>query len=45
MSKKEERAKLAKAVESDDFKKCCEDMGFSVCSTAEEGKSKKKANI
>lgn len=45
MSKKEERARIVKAVESKDFKECVEKDGFIVCSNAEESKSKKKANL
>ena len=50
MSKKEEREKIAEAVneaikEDIDFEKCCEDKGFTVCSSAEEGTGKKKANL
>ncbi len=45
MSKKEERERIVKAVESDNFKECVEKDGFTVCSNAEESKSKKKANV
>ena len=45
MSKNIERAKIIKAIESNNFEKCCKEQGFSVCSNAEENKSKKKANL
>lgn len=45
MSKKEERAKLVEAMQTDNFIETCEQMGFTVCSNAEESKSKKKANL
>jgi len=45
MSKKEERAKIAKVIASENFEKSCEELGFTVCYGAEESKSKKKANI
>lgn len=45
MPKNEERAKIVRAMESDNFEKCCEEQGFTVCNNAEENKSKKKGNI
>lgn len=45
MTKEDERKRIAEAVKAPDFEKACEDLGFSVCNTAEEGKGKKKANI
>lgn len=45
MSKKEERAKIVEAIQSDNFIETCKDMGFTVCVNAEEVKGKKKANI
>lgn len=45
MSKKEERAKIVEAMQSDNFIEACKDMGFTVCANAEEGKGKKKANL
>ncbi len=45
MDKKEEREKIAKVIESDNFITECEKQGFTVCSSSEEGTGKKKANI
>lgn len=45
MTKEDERKRIAVAVKSPDFEKMCENLGFSVCNTAEEAKTKKKANI
>lgn len=45
MSKKDERARIAEAVKSDNFEQACKDDGFNICANAEENKSKKKANI
>lgn len=45
MTKEEERKKIVEAIKSSDFEKSCEDAGFSVCSTAEESKTKKRANV
>ena len=45
MSKKEERARIAKVIASENFEEECEKEGFTVCYSAEEGKSKKKANV
>ena len=45
MPKKEERARIAEAVKSEDFEKECENDGFTVCYGAEESKSKKKAIV
>ena len=45
MTKKEERARIAEAVKSPDFEQACVNDGFTICNSAEEGKSKKKANV
>jgi len=45
MSKKEERARIAEAITSNDPIKACEESGFTVCSTSEESVSKKKATV
>ena len=49
MSKKNERARIAESVKQgithDEFEELCEADGFTVCCDAEEGKSKKKANV
>lgn len=45
MDKKEEREKIAKIIGSEDFEEECEKAGFTVCHSAEESKSKKKAVI
>ena len=45
MPKKEERARIIKAMASENFEDACEEEGFNVCCNAEDGKSKKKANV
>ena len=45
MSKKEERAKIVEAIQSDNFEEKCEELGFTICQSAEEGTGKKKANL
>lgn len=45
MDKKDEREKIAEVIASENFEEECEKLGFTVCHTAEENSSKKKANI
>lgn len=45
MTKTDERKRIAEAVKAPNFEKACEEQGFTVCYSAEEAKTKKKANI
>ena len=45
MSKNEERSKIVEAMSSENFEEKCEELGFTICQSAEEGTGKKKANL
>lgn len=45
MSKSIERVKILEALKSNDFESSIEKLGFTINSSAEEAKTKKKANI
>lgn len=45
MSKETERKRIIEAIKDDDFETACEKLGFTVSTSAVEGKGKKKANI